>query len=276
MKADLHIHTTFSDGELTPKEVAQRATLAGLSVFAITDHDECRGFGALPIKQGVMAVAGIELAAHLDGEVHVLGFHIDCGNDALTAHVKEAAKSRLNRAYEMIERLNRDHIAIGIDEVKEVCGGDVIGRPHIASVLVKKGYAVSVADAFDRYLSSRSPYYVPQKKVSVSRAAELILGAGGKPVLAHPGLLKAQVLSGLGPQLKDMGFWGVEAYHPAHTDGQCVEFESMARSIGLFVTTGSDFHGSATPRVGIGEELRNSRYLQESLLLFINESEKRS
>lgn len=274
MKVDLHIHTTFSDGELTPQEVSQRAAAAGLAAFAITDHDECRGFGTLEKTDG--AIAGIELAAHMNGEVHVLGLDINCGNDTLVAHVQKAAHSRVNRAYEIIERLNHDGIAVSMDEVKEACGGDVIGRPHIAAVLVKKGFAATVSDAFDRYLSSHAPYYVPQKKISVSSAAELILGAGGKPVLAHPGLLGGSVLGGLLPQLKEMGFWGVEAYHPAHTDGQCVEYESVARQKKLFVTSGSDFHGSSTPRVGIGEETRSSSYLQESLLILISESEKRS
>jgi predicted metal-dependent phosphoesterase TrpH len=276
VKADLHIHTTFSDGELTPREVARRAKAAGLSAFAITDHDECRGFGELEKTDGVTAIAGIELAAEFDGELHVLGLHIDCSNEALIAHVEKAANSRFTRACEIIERLNRDGMAISIDEVKEVCGGDVIGRPHIAAVLVKKGLAESVGDAFDRYLSSRAPYYVAQKKITVSRAAEMILGAGGKPVLAHPGLLSGSVYNNLMPQIKEMGFWGIEAYHPAHTDGQCIEYESAARQMGLFVTAGSDFHGSSTPRVGIGEEIRSSYYLEESVLILINESEKRS
>lgn len=276
MRADLHIHTTFSDGELTPQEVAQRAAAAGLDAFAITDHDECRGFCSLKKKDDITAIAGIELAAHFDGEVHVLGLDINCDNDELMVHVKKAASMRFDRAYEIIERLSKDGIAVSMDEVKETCGGDVIGRPHIAAVLVKNGYAASVADAFDRYLSSRAPYYVSQKKITVNRAAELILGAGGKPVLAHPGLLGGSVRGSLMPQLKEMGFWGVEAYHPAHTDGQCVEYESMARQMGLFVTAGSDFHGSSTPRVGIGEETRSSSYLKESLLILIKQSEKRS
>lgn len=276
MRADLHIHTTFSDGELTAQEAAQRASAAGLDAFAITDHDECRGFCALKKTDGITAIAGIELAAYLDGEVHVLGLDIDCGDEALIAHVEKAGGLRRIRAIEIIERLNRDGIMVSMDEVKEVCGGDVIGRPHIAAVLVKNGFAASVTDAFDRYLSSRAPYYVPQKKITVNKAAELILGAGGKPVLAHPGLLGGSVRGSLMPQLKEMGFWGVEAYHPAHTDGQCVEYESMARQMGLFVTAGSDFHGSSTPRVGIGEETRSSSFLKESLLVLIKESEKRS
>ncbi len=276
MTADLHIHTTYSDGELTPRDVARKAAAAGLNAFAITDHDECRGFGEIIKTDGITAIAGIEFAAQLEGEVHVLGLNIDCGNEALMAHVEKAANSRLNRAAEIIERLNRDGITVSMDDVKEVCGGDVIGRPHIASVLVKKGFAASAADAFGRYLSSRAPYYVPRNKITVNRAAELILGAGGKPVLAHPGLLGGSKRNVLISKVKHMGFWGVEAYHPAHTDGQCIEFESMARQAGLFVTAGSDFHGSSTPRVGIGEERRTSNYLEESMLVLINESEKRS
>ncbi len=276
MRADLHIHTTFSDGELTPDEVARRAAQMGLDAFAITDHDECRGFGALTDTHGVTAVAGIELAAQMDGEVHVLGYRIDCSHPGLVAHVEKAANSRYHRACEIVERLRADGYELGMDEVLGACGGDVVGRPHIASVLVNKGYASSVSEAFERYLGSSAPYYVPQNRISVDRAAQMIREAGGFPVLAHPGLVPVSVFSRLMPHLKDMGFWGIEAYHPVHTDGQCIEFESLARSGGLYVTTGSDFHGSATPRVGIGEETRTSRYLERSLLVLLNESEKRS
>lgn len=270
MRADLHIHTTFSDGELTPDEVAQRAADAKLNAFAITDHDECAGFLALKPVKGVKAIAGIELAADMGGEVHVLGYGINCDSGSLVKHVERAANSRLVRACEIIERLRRDGFEISIDDVRDACGGDVIGRPHIAAVLVKKGYVSSVAEAFDAFLGSCAPYYVPQNKITVARAAALIQEAGGRAVLAHPGLISGSSLTRLMPQLKEMGFWGVEAYHPAHTDGQCIEFVSLARQQGLYVTAGSDFHGSATPRVQIGEERRTSRYLEESLFVLIN------
>ncbi len=276
MRADLHIHTTFSDGEMTPDEVARRAAQTGLDAFAITDHDECRGFGALTDTQGITAIAGIELAAQMDGEVHVLGYHIDCNSPALIRHAERAANSRYNRACEIVERLRADGFEIGMDEVLGACSGDVIGRPHIAAVLVNKGYASSVSEAFERYLGGSAPYFVPQNKITVERAAQLIREAGGFPVLAHPGLLPGSVFARLLPHLKQMGFWGIEAYHPAHTDGQCMEFESVARSNGLYITAGSDFHGSATPRVGIGEETRSSNYLEQSLFILIKQSEKRS
>jgi len=276
MRADLHIHTTFSDGELTPAQAAQKAFEAGLDAFAVTDHDECRGCAAVEAPAGITAVSGIELAAHMDGEVHVLGYGINCGSKALLSYVRSAAESRFERAAEIVWRLSRDGFDIGMDEVQNAAGGRVIGRPHIAAVLQNKGYAASVSEAFERYLSSAAPYYVPQKKLTVERAAALILEAGGWPVLAHPGLLSGAVFGFLLPRLAAMGFWGVEAYHPAHTDGQCAEFESLARLHGLFVTSGSDYHGSFTPRVGIGQETRGSRYLSESLLNIINASEKRT
>lgn len=273
MRVDLHIHTTFSDGDRTPEEVALEAARLGLYAFAITDHDECRGCAALNAAAG-RAVTGIELAAQQDAEVHVLGYLIDCASRSLTAHVRSAAAARQKRAEEIVARLNAGGLAVSMDDVRGACGGSVIGRPHIAAALVKKGYAASVADAFDRHLKRGAPYYVPQKKIGVRRAAELILEAGGLPVLAHPGLLPAGVFAGLLPELKGMGFWGVEAYHPAHTDARCVEYESLARALGLYVTAGSDFHGHATPRVGIGQETRTSRYLKESVLLLIKQSEK--
>ncbi len=276
MKADLHIHTTFSDGELEPQQAADLAKEAGLDLFAITDHDECRGFGKMKSTADITAIAGIELAAQYEGEVHVLGLCIDCSNELLLKHVGKASKSRENRALEMLEKLRRDDINISMADIQAECRGGVIGRPHMAAALVRKGYVASVAEAFDKYLSSRTPYYVPQRKISVSDAAALVQQAGGLPILAHPGLLKGTQLEALEPQLKDMGFWGIEAYHPAHTDGQCIEYESVARRQGLFVTTGSDYHGSCTPKVGIGGETRGGRYLVQSLKVLKYENEKRN
>jgi predicted metal-dependent phosphoesterase TrpH len=140
-----------------------------------------------------------------------------------------------------------------------------VGRAHIAEALVRKGYAADVKDAFARFLSSRAPYYVPYEKIGVDGAAKMISGAGGLAVLAHPGLMAPGVWDSIYPKLKDMGFWGVEAYHPSHTDGQCREYESLARARGLYVTAGSDFHGGVKPDIALGQEKRGGAYLRESM-----------
>lgn len=264
MRMDLHVHTTFSDGELLPQQVVEAASAAGLDAIALTDHDECRAMSALGQEPGIGVIAGIELAAQYGGEVHVLGLGIDWRNAALLEHVHKAAGARRVRASAMLDRLFRVGVVIEIAEVEAQCRGGVMGRPHIASALVKKGYAKNTREAFEKYLSVKTPYYVPQQRIGAAQASALIRQAGGLVVLAHPGLLGAGVMNLLWPHLAEMGFWGIEAYHPAHTDGHCLEYESMARQKGLFVTCGSDYHGSFT-RVGIGGETRGGSYLQKSL-----------
>lgn len=273
MNYDMHVHTTFSDGNKTPREVVMLAKEKGLDGIAITDHDECRGYGDLvPCDTADISVyTGIEIAAEYDGEVHVLGLGIDWQNQALLEHVEKAAKARRQRAVKMLKKFNAAGIAITMEEVEEECTGGVMGRPHFAAVLVKKRYATSFKEAFKKYLTGHTPYYMPYEKVSIDRAAQLIIGAGGKVVLAHPGLMKESAFRSLLPKLSDMGFWGIEAYHPAHTDGQCVKYEHLAKQYGLFITAGSDFHGSAKPKISIGQEQRGGRYLEKSMETLVSE-----
>ncbi len=267
MNFDLHIHTTYSDGDYTPKQVVQMAKKKGLSGIAITDHDECRGYEEVrngSIKD-IRVYSGIEIAAKYYGEVHVLGLCIDAADKALLKHVERSAALRHQRAKLMLEKLKDAGVQISLDEVEYACKGDILGRPHFASVLVKKGYASSSKEAFSRYLSRNASCYVRLDKIGVKAAADLINNAGGKAVLAHPGLIRGSALNKLIPKLTEFGFWGIEAYHPSHSDGQCREFLSLAKSHGLYVTAGSDFHGSAKPKVDIGHEQRGGEYLKKSL-----------
>lgn len=267
MKFDLHVHTTYSDGDYTPQEVIKIAKEKGLGGIAITDHDECRGYKDVSgdKSKGMNVYAGIELAAKFYGEVHVLGLLIDWQNKPLLNHIEKTAKSRYQRAKLMLGKLKKAGVDISMDEVEYACKGDILGRPHFASVLVKKGYASSSKEAFTRYLSDKAPCYVRLEKIDVKSAVDLIKDAGGKAVLAHPGLMRVSTFNKLLPKLEDYGFWGIEAYHPSHTDGQCREFVSMAKRYGLFVTAGSDFHGNVKPKVSIGQEQRGGKYLEESM-----------
>jgi len=261
----MHIHTTYSDGDYTPQQVVDMARTMGLDMIAITDHDECRGFGDVSDDDGLSVIAGIEISATHGGQVHVLGLGINPQDSGILAHVTQAEKKRRERATRMARLLRDADIDISLDDVDAVCSVGVIGRPHFAAVLVAKGYASSPKEAFSRYLGRHAPFYVPLERITVAQAADMIIGAGGKVVLAHPGLIKGSVLSDLVPQLGDMGFWGIEAYHPSHTTGQCRQFESMARAHGLYVSTGSDFHGSVKPDVKIGDEKRGGDYLGLSM-----------
>ena len=265
MRFDLHIHTTYSDGECTPQQVVDIAAEAGLDGIAIADHDECRGIGNITDNRGLSVLAGIEISATHGGEAHVLGFGIDPHSDAVLAHVKKAEKKRWDRAVRIIDMLRASGVDITLEEVEAASGVGVIGRPHFAALLVAKGYASSLKEAFSRYLGRHAPFFVPLARVDARQAAEIINSAGGKAVLAHPGLMSGDVLDTLLPRLGELGFWGIEAYYPTHTDGQCRTFESVARSHGLYVTAGSDFHGCAKPGVAIGGERRGSGYLKRSL-----------
>lgn len=261
----MHVHTSYSDGDHTPLEIVRMAKEKGLKLIAITDHDECRGYEKIAGITDILVCPGIELASIYEGEVHVLGFGIDWRSAPLIGHIEGVTHKRKRRAERMIKNLNSAGVDITIKDVKAECAGKIIGRPHIAAALVKKGYASSHKEAFKRYLSKHSPHYVPFDKITVQGAAELIIKAGGKAVLAHPGLIKDETLKLLFPKLKGMGFWGVEAYHTAHSDGQCREFESLARGYGLYVTAGSDFHGSAKPAIELGCEKRGGEYLAQSV-----------
>ena len=265
MRLDLHVHTDFSDGDYSPQQIAQMAAEAKLDGVAITDHDECRGFGALEPVAGLLLIPGIEIAAHEgDSEVHVLGLDIDWRHEAMAGYSEKATERRKRRARAITEKLRAAGYNVEMADVEQSAGGGVIGRPHIARALVNKGYAESIGDAFERFISREAPFYVPLDKISAADTAAMILKAGGKPVLAHPGLLKPGIFDALAGQLADAGFWGIEAYHPSHTDGQCRLFESEARRLGLYVTAGSDFHGTLGQGAALGGEKRGGDYLQRS------------
>jgi predicted metal-dependent phosphoesterase TrpH len=265
MRLDLHAHTTFSDGDMTPREVAALAKSIGLHGVAITDHDECRGFAELAPTPDLVQVPGIEIAASEEGpEIHVLGLDVDCCHQTLTDYVVQAVEKRHRRARAAADKLQAAGYDVSIEDIERECRGCALGRPHIALALIRKGYATSVDDAFTRFVSRGTPFYVPMERVTVAQAATIILQAGGKPVLAHPGLLKPGAFDALAPRLKDMGFWGLEAYHPSHSDGQCRIYESEARRLGLFVTSGSDFHGALGDRAALGSETRGGAYLRRS------------
>lgn len=274
MRFDLHAHTTWSDGDKTPAELAEIAAREGIAI-AITDHDECRGYGEIAEKSfGVPIYPGIELGTRYEGgSVHVLGLCIDWEDPGIIGHITQASHARLRRAEQILEKLRACGVDIVMDDL--VFRGDVVGRAHIAEALVRKGWAADIKDAFARFLGSHAPFYVTYERIGVEDAARLINGAGGLAVIAHPGLMAPGAFDSLLPHLKDYGFWGVEAYHTAHTDGQCREYESLARSRRLYVTAGSDFHGGVKPDIALGQEKRGGAYLRESMEAFVMHAGKR-
>lgn len=247
MRADLHIHTTASDGRLSPPEVYRQAAAAGLACIAITDHDTLAGVRALrPVAAdgsgGPAVIAGIELSADVPGkEVHILGFCLDPDSDELNCKLARLMGDRLGRAEKMVSRLNKLGYSLEYDRVLEIAGKNAtLGRPHVAAALVEKGYFPDAAAVFAAVLGKDKPGYVPHYKFSPSEAVRLIKSAGGIPVLAHPGLVGDDRLA---DDIIGTGVMGLEVYHPAHDWPQTEKYLALAARRGLLVTGGSDFHG---------------------------------
>lgn len=242
--ADLHIHTTASDGILTPKEVLKWAYKKGLKAISITDHDTVSGMiEALNINRFIdlEVIPGIELnSKYNDEEVHVLGYYINYNNKDFLEKLKEIQQFRHDRANKMIKKLNYLNIRINLDEVRSISKGESVGRPHIAYALINKGYTKDIKSAFKEYLGAGCPAYVDRYKLSTKLAIMMINDAGGVPVIAHPGLLKDK--SKLNDIL-DQGFLGIEVYHSKHDNETVRILKDFAVKKGLLITGGSDCHG---------------------------------
>jgi len=259
MKADLHLHTTASDGVHTPGELVRMAAQQGFGLIAVTDHDSVDGLAQARETGkglGVRVLSGVELGCTAHREVHVLGYGFDPENQALIDFCKSRVTERQARAEEMIRRLCDAGKAVSMERVYELAKG-VIARPHIARALVEAGHASSVQSAFDRFLTPGRPTYVPREKVTVGEGVRLIREAGGVAVLAHPMEMKMgeTTLESLVEEWKSQGLSGVEVYHPSAQNNHAAFLYAMARRQGLLVTGGSDFHGEAVRRTGIGEGL---------------------
>lgn len=261
---DLHIHTTASDGTLTPQEIISQAIKLGLKAIAITDHDTLAGS-----KQALNAgkpptlefLTGVEISAAPppfyagSGSFHLLGYSIRLDDPPLNHALAELRQARKNRNPAIIKRLNEQGIAIALEEVQREAGTGQVGRPHIGQVLVKKGVVKSMDEAFDRYLGTNGSAYVDKFRIECSHAIELILNAGGIPVLAHPGLLNCKTddqFDKLIAGLKEMGIQGVEVFYSEHTQEQTRLFSDLARNHDLVMTGGTDFHGAIQPEIALG------------------------
>jgi predicted metal-dependent phosphoesterase TrpH len=249
-KADLHAHTTASDGTYTPRQLVELAKRNGLSAVAVTDHDTTDGLAeatAAGQELGVEVVPGIELSTVYEGkEVHVLGYYFDPEYEGLRDLIAKMREDRLTRLDRMIGNLQKAGLEITREEVLAEAKGTV-GRPHFARVLIKKGYVRDIPEAFDRYLGVGKIGYVPRLKVSPEEAVQLILAAGGCPVVAHPGLFDKDDLF---DRLVPLGLVGLEAYHPDHAEEKRAHYSALAKQHGLLATGGSDFHGSGAEHRG--------------------------
>jgi 3',5'-nucleoside bisphosphate phosphatase len=262
-RIDLHAHTTASDGSLSPAELVQLAKCQGLAALAITDHDTVDGLAAARAEGDrleISIIPGIELSCFYQNiELHILGYFIDPDDPQLRPALRRYLSSREDRNLRIIGRLQELGLNITYEEVKTFSGAATMGRPHIAQVLLQKGYVLSVADAFSRYLGDDAPAYIARALPEASEAIALIRNIGGIPVLAHP-LYASRAKQGfesLCATLKNTGLLGLEAVYSGHTQQQTDRLRSVARDQGLLISGGSDFHGVSRPGVQVGSGYGN-------------------
>ena len=244
MFADLHLHTSFSDGTYTPEELVGHARRHGLSAIALTDHDTVEGCARMVIacgKAGIEFIPGSELTAELDDvELHLIGYFIDTENPRLLLEMAKFQSVRQNRIREMVARLNKMNIPLEADAVFAIANCRSPGRPHVGRALVQGGFCATLDEAFERFLKKHRPAWVPKFKISAVDAIALIHEAGGVAVMAHPGLNRSDDVI---PILADAGMDGIECYHTKHTPSTCEHYLTLAERHHLIVTGGSDCHG---------------------------------
>jgi len=248
---DLHTHSILSDGSQTPEQIVQLAKQTGLSLIALTDHDSMGGVEAAKAEgllQGVDVVPAIEIDIEYTKELHVLAYGLDIHNLPLLDRLAEIDRARDERNKKIVKRLKELGVFI---ELGLTSGGCIPNRTHIANALMDAGYVKSNKEAFALYLGPNGSARFNHKRMQVEEAMKLILDAGGLPVMAHPGQYKGN-LTAIVALLKEHGLWGIEVYYPAHTEGQIVEYCSLASRYSLFVTAGSDYHGAFRAAVPLG------------------------
>jgi len=255
-KVDLHIHSTASDGRLSPADIVRTAAESGLAFIAIADHDIVDGI--IPALEAARAfpalkvIPGVEISTDVPhGEVHVLGYFIDYTDRNLGASLKRFRDSRLERAQKMIAKLKNFGINVEWPRVQEIAGAGSVGRPHIAQAMLEKGYITSIREAFAKYIGREGPAYVEREKMTPVEAVELIVRAHGLAVLAHP--FTTANLEATVSELKAAGLAGLETYYDGYNTEQINRLLSLAKDHELIPTGGSDYHGlEAATETAIG------------------------
>jgi predicted metal-dependent phosphoesterase TrpH len=254
--ADLHTHSTASDGSLTPSELLRRAAGLGVRALSLTDHDTVKGLEEAMDAAGSAGVGfltGVELSVgYEDTEIHLLGYGMEPGNRALRETLDVLASERYDRMEKMVARLREAGVPAVFDDVRRYASGAILSRLHLATYLHEKGFVSSREEAFNRYIGNGRPAYVRRRHLTLKKAIELIVTAGGLPVLAHPGLTKRDDLI---EYLVRIGIRGIETHYPMHSAGDTARYLKLCERYDLFPTGGSDFHGDKKPRVDLGSHL---------------------
>ena len=252
--ADLHTHTTHSDGTRSSKEVIDVARAAGLDILAISDHDNLAAFFEIKgyaDEQGILLIPAAELSCGFEGiDIHVLAYAFDPHDEAIAGRLQHFRESRLRRGHRMVERLQSLGYAITHERVDQLAAGGAMGRPHIARALVEAGYTPSVSVAFETMLGAGKPAYVEKERFRIGEALSMIHAAGGLTSIAHPTLYPdhERVI----PLLLDAGLDGIEVFHPEVSEAWRETYINVARFRGKMVTGGSDDHGTVKTKETLG------------------------
>lgn len=243
-KADLHIHTTYSDGKFKPEEIVEMAKKKGLALIALADHDTIEGIPEArnaAKEAGIDFLNGVEITSDFNGrEAHVLAYAFDDRSSSLNEFLNEQAKLRINRIHSMLEKLAQLGVNLDYEQIRTYAGEGSIGRPHLAKAIVEAGYAKSMGEAFARYIGNHAPAYFKSDHPDYKSVIKQIHLAKGKAILAHPGLSYSV------NELNDWIFQGIDGFemiHPRHAYHLQLKYEKLANEYGLIKTGGSDFHG---------------------------------
>jgi predicted metal-dependent phosphoesterase TrpH len=251
---DLHTHTTASDGTYAPRDLVIEAASRGVRVLAITDHDSTEGLPEAleeaERRRPLEVLPGIEINCDVEGaEIHVLGYLMDWQAPWFQEFCREQRRERRERVHRMAERMAALGMPFDADEVFALVKEGSAGRPHVAQVMVARGYVKTVREAFDKYLAAGRPGHVPRKKLAPEDAVRLIRRAAGVPVFAHPGLASRDELI---PGLIAAGLMGIECYYTEHSAQQRATYLQICKEQDLVATGGSDFHGPQVRAATLG------------------------
>ena len=246
---DLHVHTTASDGQYTPTQIIQKAKDLSISTIAITDHDTLSGLKeseAAAKRAGINFIPGIEISiTYSRGEFHLLGLGLYHPSSSMLELIQTVQKNRNQRNIDIVKKMNSDGVNISFEDIQNDFPGTIIGRPHIAAYLAKKGVVKRNQQAFDKYLARGRPWYCEKIGANLDEAILAIRESGGVPVLAHPMSLYLSwgKLPDTLKDYKERGILGIEAFHPGARMTDCLRLEETGRKMGFFITASSDFHG---------------------------------
>ena len=256
---DLHVHSTASDGSESPADVVRLAAAVGLKAIALTDHDTQAGIAearAEAARTGIELIAGTELSVEwAQGAMHMVVLFLEPGPGPLQDRLAELRKGRSERNARIVERLAELGLPISNSEILELAAGESVGRPHIAAVMVNRGYVGSIFEAFDRYLAWGKPAYMARPRLSPEEAIGLALESRAVPIVAHPhtlGLNTSEEVSTTLRRLADAGLVGIECYYPLYSPFEREGYAALAARFGLKPSGGSDYHGTYKPEVELG------------------------